>query len=306
VIYVGPPNYFSSYDQSGACTATDELVLPLINIKNGYQWECISSLWVRVRRGQDASQIVFEGATDNGIETILAVTDPTSSDKTVTLPNQTGAVIVSPGGVVDAANAVSGVSNGFQFEGATADAFETTLSVTDPTADRTITLPDAGGMAVVSSLATNAFDAANSVNLKSNGIEFEGATADAFEGTLSPADVTADRTWTLPNATGTVSIAIDAPCASASSSCTETVTAGVKVIAGISGALNGASPSVAAVTFSTGFTSSSSYSCVATPNGNSAAIAAGGVAITYTSATVVTFTSANALSNAISFVCRGT
>ena len=32
-----------------------------------------------------------------------------------------------------------------QFEGATDDAFETTLTVTDPTADRTITLPDASG-----------------------------------------------------------------------------------------------------------------------------------------------------------------
>jgi hypothetical protein len=41
------------------------------------------------------------------------------------------------------------------FEGATADDFETTLSVTDPTADRTITLPDAtttvAGLAVAQS-----------------------------------------------------------------------------------------------------------------------------------------------------------
>ena len=33
-----------------------------------------------------------------------------------------------------------------EFEGATADNFETTLTVTDPTADRTITLPDASGI----------------------------------------------------------------------------------------------------------------------------------------------------------------
>ena len=31
------------------------------------------------------------------------------------------------------------------FEGSTADAFETTLTVIDPTADRTITLPDSSG-----------------------------------------------------------------------------------------------------------------------------------------------------------------
>lgn len=102
-------------------------------------------------------------------------------------------------GVADAANSWTSVSNGIQYEGATADASETTLSVTDPTADRAITLPDAGGMVAVSSLTTNAFDAANGVNLKSNGIEFEGATADAFETTLSPVDPTADETASIPN-----------------------------------------------------------------------------------------------------------
>jgi hypothetical protein len=43
------------------------------------------------------------------------------------------------------------------FEGATADAFETTLAVTDPTADRTITLPDATGtVALTSDVTTHA------------------------------------------------------------------------------------------------------------------------------------------------------
>ena len=37
------------------------------------------------------------------------------------------------------------ISGSIIFEGATADAYETTLSVTDPTADRTITIPDATG-----------------------------------------------------------------------------------------------------------------------------------------------------------------
>ena len=39
------------------------------------------------------------------------------------------------------------------FEGATADDFETTLAVTDPTADRTITLPDATGNVIIDSKA---------------------------------------------------------------------------------------------------------------------------------------------------------
>jgi hypothetical protein len=38
------------------------------------------------------------------------------------------------------------VVNSFRFEGSTADAFETNLTVVDPTADRTITLPNATGI----------------------------------------------------------------------------------------------------------------------------------------------------------------
>lgn len=59
------------------------------------------------------------------------------------------------------ANFVSGVftnleittSGSLSFEGATADNFETFLNVVDPTADRTITLPDATGTVALLSLA---------------------------------------------------------------------------------------------------------------------------------------------------------
>ena len=46
------------------------------------------------------------------------------------------------GGTVTGALEI-GTAGSLVFEGATADAFETTLAVTDPTADRTFTLPDA-------------------------------------------------------------------------------------------------------------------------------------------------------------------
>lgn len=53
---------------------------------------------------------------------------------------------------------------GVVFEGATADSYETTLQVTDPTADRTITLPDSSGTIALTSdiaeLSQDAIDAA--------------------------------------------------------------------------------------------------------------------------------------------------
>ena len=51
--------------------------------------------------------------------------------------------------------------NAIIFEGATADNYETTLTVVDPTADRTITIPNETGTLITSaSAATNAFSIA--------------------------------------------------------------------------------------------------------------------------------------------------
>ena len=104
------------------------------------------------------------------------------------------------------------------FEGATDNAFETTLSITDPTADRTITFPDATGTVVLADGSGNVTVSGdltvsgttttiNSTTINATtGIIFEGATADAFETTLTVTDPTADRTITFPDATGTVAL----------------------------------------------------------------------------------------------------
>ena len=57
-------------------------------------------------------------------------------------------------GAADAANGILLNSSGITFEGSTANAHETTLSVTDPTVDRSIVFPDAGGtVALLGSLS---------------------------------------------------------------------------------------------------------------------------------------------------------
>jgi len=52
-------------------------------------------------------------------------------------------------GSADAANSITLASGNIVFEGSGADANETTLTVTNPTADRTITFPDAAGTVVL-------------------------------------------------------------------------------------------------------------------------------------------------------------
>ncbi len=58
-----------------------------------------------------------------------------------------GTTLIS--GSADAANSIKLASGNLVFEGSTANDFETTISVTDPTADRTITFPDATGTVVL-------------------------------------------------------------------------------------------------------------------------------------------------------------
>ena len=72
-----------------------------------------------------------------------------TSVSTITSGTISGITTFAFNGAAGAANSWQGVANGIEFEGATADAYETTLTVTDPTADRTITFPDATGTVVL-------------------------------------------------------------------------------------------------------------------------------------------------------------
>jgi hypothetical protein len=77
-------------------------------------------------------------AIDSTVTTLSG--SQTLTNKTLTSPTVNAATIT---GVVDMTGAVLSGSSPLVFEGSTADAFETTFAITDPTADRTITFPDA-------------------------------------------------------------------------------------------------------------------------------------------------------------------
>lgn len=165
--------------------------------------DVVNSLW-GVSNG-----LRFEGATADAFELTLAPAD-VGADRTVTIPDMGAASILLAStlttNTVDAANSLWGASNAFVFEGATADAFELSLAPADVGADATATLPNmAASYSVFASLlTTNAADVANSVWGASNALVWEGATADAFEITFSPADAVADSTATFPNYSGNV------------------------------------------------------------------------------------------------------
>jgi hypothetical protein len=91
------------------------------------------------------------------------------------------------------------------FEGATADSYETVLQVTDPTADRTITLPNVTGTVITTGNLSDITD----IGVFTSTIVMEGSSADDHELTLSAGNPTADRTITFPDSTGTVALTSD-------------------------------------------------------------------------------------------------
>lgn len=158
--------------------------------------------------------IIFEGATGDAFETTLSAADVTA-DVTLTLPLSgaaSAAFLVSTltTNSVDVANSIWGTSNNLALEGATANAFESFITTADVTADVTLTIATGStGTIMVSTLATNAPDIANSVWGASANLVFEGATADAVEAQIQPVDPTvADGTYLLPDAGVTAALAI--------------------------------------------------------------------------------------------------
>ena len=120
----------------------------------------------------------------------------TLTNKSLTAPTLTG--------TVTATSAVFAGASPLVFEGATADAHETTFAITDPTADRTVTFQDATGTVAYLTDITGGNASEFSTVTVNTSVIFEGSTDDGNETTLVASDPNADRTLTLPNATDTL------------------------------------------------------------------------------------------------------
>ncbi len=149
------------------------------------------------------NKVLIEGITNDNNEGLLVWPDWTQKD-TLTFPDATGTIALSTlaTNAPNVTNSVWLASNSILFEG-TANSAELTLTAADPASDKTVTFSDATGTVMLSTLATNAPEIANGIWGTSNGLRFEGTTADGFEITIVPTDPTAADVFTLPDTSGT-------------------------------------------------------------------------------------------------------
>ena len=122
-----------------------------IHTVSGRQWSWDGEKWNAY--GASLAPDVLKGDSGNNRVGINQTTPIYSLDVTGTA-RITGDLTVQ-GTTTTIDSATIAVKDSFVFEGATADAYETTLTVTDPTADRTVTIPDSTGtMALTSDIPT--------------------------------------------------------------------------------------------------------------------------------------------------------
>ena len=96
------------------------------------------------------NSVILWNDADYDYTTTLTATQPTAN-RTITLPNATGTVALAENVAALSGATFTGnisVPTQITFEGATADAYETIISVTDPTSDRVIVFPDLTGTVV--------------------------------------------------------------------------------------------------------------------------------------------------------------
>jgi len=230
-----------------------------------------------------------------GTDALQTLTRKTLTSPTITNPTITGA----------------GVDASIVFEGATADAHETTLTVTDPTADRTITLPNATGTValVANVLALSGGTMSGAIAMGTSKITGMGdptldqdATTKIYVDTIL-GSATAAATSATSAATSATSAATSATSAatSASSALTSQTAAASSATAAATSATSAASSATAATTSATSAASSATAAATsATSAANSATAAAASVATIGTYATSAATSATSAATSATS------
>jgi hypothetical protein len=253
--------------------------------------------------------------TMHGIASGEGVVVGTDKTQTLTAKTLTSPIITNP------SISGAGVDASIIFEGATADAHETTLTVEEPTADRTITLPNATGTVVLAAVAqtlTNKTmgDALNAGGFKITNLATPTLASDAVRKDFADAQVAAAATSAASAATSATSAAASATTAansvatiagyatssanSATAAATSATSAAASATAAATSATSAAASAVTAATSATAAATSAASAAVsataASTSATSAAASATAAATSATSAAASATASANSAS----------
>ena len=226
---------------------------------------------------------------------VVGTTDTqTLTNKTLTSPTITNPSISG-----------AGVDASIVFEGATADAYETTLTVTDPTQDNTLTLPNTTGTVVVATAVqtlTNKTmgDALNAGGFRITNIATPVDATDAVNKTFADAQVAAAATSATSAATSASSASTSASSALTSAN-SASASASAAATSATSAATSASSAQTFASTMAASVTAAQSSETAAASSATAAASSATAAATSATSAaTSATSASASATAAATS------
>ena len=190
---------------------------------------------------------------------------------------------------------------GITFEGSTADAYETTLTVTDPTADRTITFPNATGNVILDTATQTLSNKTLGTDLSAGGFKITNLAtptnaSDAVRKDFADAQVAAAATSATSAATSASSAATSASSAATSASAAATSASS----AATSATSSATSATASATSASAAATSASSASASATAAATSASSASTSASDAATSASSASTSASSASTSASS------
>jgi hypothetical protein len=241
-------------------------------------------------RGYDIDQTILNAANQthvHGIATGDGVIVGTLKTQTLTNKTLTSPVITNP------SISGAGVDASIVFEGATADAHETTLTVVDPTQDNTITLPNTTGTVVIATAVQT---------LTNKTIDMTGVTLTG----LSSAGMVASSATPKNYVDAILGSATAAATSAASAAASATAAATSATSAANSATASAASASASATSASAAATSATSAAASATAAATSATSASNSASAAATSATSAAASATAAATSATSAAASAT